>query len=63
VDALMVEPESAEALAQALRSLRDDDELRERLAASAGERVRVEFTWASRARTILERFVTREGRR
>jgi len=56
VDALMVEPERVEALLTALERLRDDPALGERLAASALERVRTEFTWEIRARRILERF-------
>ncbi len=57
VDALMVEPEDPEALIGALRRLADDPALGERLAASALERARTEFTWETRARGILERFV------
>jgi glycosyltransferase involved in cell wall biosynthesis len=56
VDALMVEPESTSALVAALVRLRDDAALRTRLATSAAERARVEFTWTARARAILERF-------
>jgi glycosyltransferase involved in cell wall biosynthesis len=56
VDALMVEPEDAEALIGALRRLADDPALGERLAASALERAHAEFTWEARARGILERF-------
>jgi len=57
IDALMVPPEDPEALAAALRRLADDPELGTRLAASAMERARTEFTWDLRARRILERFV------
>ena len=57
VDALMVAPEDPDALIAALERLRDDPELGARLAASALERVRSEFTWELRARRILERFV------
>ena len=57
VDALMVPPEDPDALITALERLRDDPELGARLAASALERVRTEFTWELRARRILERFV------
>jgi glycosyltransferase involved in cell wall biosynthesis len=57
VDALMVEPEDPEALIGALRRLADDPALGERLAASALERARTEFTWEARALGILERFV------
>ena len=54
IDALMVPPEDLDALAVALESLRDDPGLGERLAASALDRVRAEFTWDIRARRILE---------
>jgi glycosyltransferase involved in cell wall biosynthesis len=57
VDALMVPPENPDALIAALERLRDDPQLGARLAASALERVRSEFTWELRARRILERFV------
>jgi glycosyltransferase involved in cell wall biosynthesis len=57
VDALMVEPEDPDALIAALERLRDDPELGARLAASALERVRSEFTWELRARRILARFM------
>ena len=57
VDALMVAPEDPDALIAALERLRDDPELGARLAASALERVRSEFTWKLRARRILDRFV------
>jgi glycosyltransferase involved in cell wall biosynthesis len=57
VDALMVPPEDPTALIAALERLRDEPELGVRLAASALERVRSEFTWELRARRILERFV------
>jgi glycosyltransferase involved in cell wall biosynthesis len=56
IDALMIEPEDADALMNALERLRDDPGLGARLAASALERVRAEFTWDIRARRILERF-------
>jgi len=56
VDALMVPPDDAAALATALERLRDDPALGAQLAASALERVRTEFTWELRARRILERF-------
>jgi glycosyltransferase involved in cell wall biosynthesis len=56
VDALMVGPEDADALLGALVQLRDDPELGARLAASALERARTEFTWEIRARHIVERF-------
>ena len=57
VDALVVPPEDPDALIAALERLRDDPQLGARLAASALERVRSEFTWEIRARRILERFV------
>jgi glycosyltransferase involved in cell wall biosynthesis len=57
VDALMVEPEDPDALIAALEQLRDDPDLGARLAASALERVRSEFTWELRARRILARFM------
>lgn len=56
VDALMVPPDDPDALVAALERLRDDPELGVRLASSALERVRGEFTWELRARRILERF-------
>jgi glycosyltransferase involved in cell wall biosynthesis len=56
IDALMVPPEDPDALLAALKRLRDDPGLGERLAASALERVRSHFTWQVRARSILERF-------
>jgi len=56
VDALMVEPEDVDALLGALQRLRDDPALGARLAASALERVRAEFTWEIRAQRIVERF-------
>jgi len=56
VDALMVPPEDPDALASALRRLADDPELGARLATSALQRARTEFTWELRARRILERF-------
>jgi glycosyltransferase involved in cell wall biosynthesis len=58
VDALMVPPEDPDALLAALERLRDDPALRERLAASALERARSEFTWEGRARHVLERYVS-----
>ena len=57
VDALMVPPEDVDAFAAAVLRLADDPGLRERLAASALERVHREFTWDLRAQRILERFV------
>jgi glycosyltransferase involved in cell wall biosynthesis len=56
VDALMVPPEDLDALAAAVHRIADDPSLGERLASSALERVRREFTWHRRATTILERF-------
>ena len=57
VEALLVEPEDSGALVAALERLRDDPGLGARLAASALERVRNEFTWELRARRILGRFM------
>lgn len=56
VDALMVPPDDPGALVRALERLRDDPDLGVRLATSALERVRDEFTWELRARRILKRF-------
>lgn len=56
VEALMVAPGDAGALLGALDRLRDDGTLRARLAASAFERARTEFTWDIRVRSILDRF-------
>jgi len=56
VDALMVPPDDLDALVEALERLRDDAALGERLATSALDRVRAEFTWGIRVRRILERF-------
>jgi len=56
IDALMVEPEAADALVAALERLRRDPALGVRLASSARSRVQTEFTWQSRAAAILERF-------
>ena len=57
VDALMVPPEDVGALAAAIGRLADDPDLGRRLAASARERVRREFTWRTRATRILDRFM------
>jgi glycosyltransferase involved in cell wall biosynthesis len=56
VEALMVEPESTDALVAALIRLRDDAGLRQRLADAAASRAREEFTWSARAHAILVRF-------
>jgi len=61
VDALMVPPEDTDTLAAALRQIADDPALGARLAASALQRARTEFTWEIRARGILERFVPEAG--
>lgn len=62
VDALMVPPEDVDALVEALERLRDDAGLRQRLAGSALERARTEFTWDARVTSIVERFLARERR-
>jgi glycosyltransferase involved in cell wall biosynthesis len=56
IDALMVPPEDLTALAAAVDRLIEDPSLGRRLAASALERARAEFTWDRRAAAILERF-------
>jgi glycosyltransferase involved in cell wall biosynthesis len=58
VDALMVEPEDPDALLSALERLRDDHGLGARLSASAMARAQAEFTWETRARSVLEHFVS-----
>lgn len=51
--ALLVPPSDAGALADAIRSLRDDPILREKLAANAYRLVMERYTWEGRAREIL----------
>jgi glycosyltransferase involved in cell wall biosynthesis len=52
-NALLVPPGDVDALAEALRMLRDDAELRMRLAVCAQERVLAHYTWDARAKMIL----------
>ena len=61
IDAIMVTPEDADALADAVRLLADDRALAGRLAASALERARELFTWRRRAERILDRFAVRSA--
>lgn len=51
--ALLVPPADAAALAEAIRRLKDDPALRERLAARARQIVFASYTWDARARRIL----------
>lgn len=60
-NALVVEPDSPEALAAALRRLADDPGLSHRLAEQARRDVDP-YTWKRRAREVLERFVHPPGR-
>lgn len=53
--ALLYPPGEAQALRAALLRLRDDPALRERLAAAALAEVRAHYTWAARARAILDK--------
>jgi glycosyltransferase involved in cell wall biosynthesis len=50
---LLIPPSDVDALAAAVARLRDDPALRERLAARAYELVMARYTWAARARYIL----------
>ena len=52
--ALLVPPDDADALADAIQRLRDDPDLRARLAACARQIVFDRFTWDARARMILQ---------
>ena len=51
--ALLVPPGDATALADAIRRLRDDVALRQRLAGAAYAEVMAHYTWAARAQNIL----------
>ena len=51
--ALLAPPGESAALAQAIRRLRRDPALRERLATNASRRVMAHYTWAARAKKIL----------
>ncbi len=52
-NALLVPPSDANALAEAIKHLRDDPALRQRLAESAYNDVMAHYTWAARAQNIL----------
>ena len=52
-NALLVPPSDAPALATAIKHLRDDAALRQRLADAAYHEVMAHYTWAARARNIL----------
>lgn len=52
--ALLVAPGDAGTLAEAISRLRDDPELRRRLAETAYQRVMAHFTWEARARAVLD---------
>ncbi len=52
--ALLVPPGEVAALGAALRRLREDEELRRRLAGNARAEVMAKYTWDTRARRILE---------
>ena len=52
--ALLVPPDDADALADAIQSLHDDPALRARLAACARQIVFERYTWDVRARMILQ---------
>ncbi|RMF82665.1 MAG: glycosyltransferase family 1 protein [Chloroflexi bacterium] len=52
--ALLVPPGDVDALAAAIRRLRDDDALRTRLATRAHELVMTAYTWQTRARRIID---------
>ncbi len=53
ISALLVPPGDVTALAAALKQLRDDTTLRERLALCARQRVLEQYTWTARAEMIL----------
>ncbi len=52
--ALLTPPSDVEALAAAIRRLRDDPALRQRLADNAYATVMESYTWDARAKAILE---------
>jgi glycosyltransferase involved in cell wall biosynthesis len=52
--ALLYPPSDVPALTEALRRLRDDAALRQRLGAAAQAEVMAHYTWAARARMILD---------
>ena len=56
VDAVMVPPDDLDALCAAIDRLAGDPALGERLAASAFERAKEDFTWEGRAARIIDRF-------
>jgi glycosyltransferase involved in cell wall biosynthesis len=58
--ALLYPPNDVAALAEALRRLRDDAALRERLGAAAQREVMARYTWAARAKDILAALTTSE---
>jgi glycosyltransferase involved in cell wall biosynthesis len=53
-NALLVPPSDAPALAEAIKRLRDDAALRQRLADAAYTEVMAHYTWAARAQNILD---------
>jgi glycosyltransferase involved in cell wall biosynthesis len=55
--ALLVPPGDTDALAAAIKRLRDDPALRIRLASNAYKRVMAEYTWDARASAILEKII------
>ncbi len=54
VSALLYPPGDVEALAAAIRRLRDDDALRDQMAARAQDAVLAHYTWDARAQAILK---------
>ena len=58
VDAVMIPPDDLDALCVAIDRLAEDPALGARLAASAFERARDDFTWDARAARILDRFAS-----
>lgn len=53
-NAILVEPSNPEQLAEAIIKLKNNPELREKLAKKAFEDVKEKYTWDKRARTILD---------